>query len=95
MSDETFYDALDEHWHYEVFDEDPAKAGFQNFADYISPPEQANPPQPDPLEVAKVQNDGKKADAALINAQSGADKNKRLSDMDAIKMQLEGSGPFR
>ena len=65
------------------------KAGFQNFADYITAPDKAPQPQPDPLKVKELQIKDKLADASVTQAQSAAHKNERLADIDAIKAQLD------
>lgn len=73
---------------YKLITDGMKKAGFQNYADYITAPEKTQPPKPDPMEVQKVQNDTMKAQAAMVQAQSASKKNDRLADMDSIKMHL-------
>jgi hypothetical protein len=59
--------------------------GHQNFNDYITPPEQVQPPQPDPLEVMKLEIEKMKAQAALITAQSNAKKVDSQTAMEAAR----------
>lgn len=74
---------------YKLLTDGMKKAGFQNFADYITPPEKSQPTPPDPLKVKEVEAKAQAAQAQVIQAQSAAQKNQRLADMDSIKMQLE------
>src|SRR5512139_328393 len=74
---------------YKLVTDGMKKAGFQNFTDYLSPPEASPPPPPDPLKVQQVQNDTMKAQAAMQTAQATAQKNERLASMDAVKMHLQ------
>lgn len=69
---------------------DAMKAGgFQNYADYISPPASVKPPQPDPLKVQELQIKDKEAQAALLTAQSAAKKVAVQQSNDAFKQQIE------
>jgi hypothetical protein len=65
------------------------KAGFQNFMDYITPPEKVQPPQPDPLKKIEAQAKDKSATAALITAQASAGKNDRLAQIESAKITAD------
>lgn len=64
-------------------------AGFQNFADYITQPEQVPQQKPDPIKLAEVQAKGKLADAAVTTANSNAQRNQAEAQFDQMKGQLD------
>ncbi len=76
---------------YKLITDGMKKAGFQNFADYITSPDDPafKPPQPDPLKMQELQIKDKQAQASLMTAQETGQKNQRLADIDAIKLQLD------
>lgn len=59
--------------------------GHQNYNDYITPPDKIQPPQPDPLEVMKLEIEKMKAEAALISAKSNAKKVDSQTAMEAAR----------
>jgi hypothetical protein len=63
-------------------------AGFQNYAEYISPPEAIQPPQPDPIKMQELQIKDKEAQAALITAQSLQSKTQHSAEIADLKEQL-------
>jgi hypothetical protein len=60
----------------------------ENWGNYITPPQQAQPKQPDPLKVQELQIKGKLADAATTTSQANALKNERQAEVAALKEQL-------
>lgn len=67
-----------------------------NYADYLLQPEQAPPPQPDPMEAAKAEAlkaqaaaSGKSADAALIKAQTASQVAQLTAQLNEMKMELQ------
>lgn len=48
--------------------------GMTNVNDYLTPPDQIPPPQPDPMAVQQMQNETMKAQAAMISAQASQHK---------------------
>ncbi len=64
------------------------KAGFQNYAEYLSPPESIKPPTPDPLKVRELDIKDKEAQAALLIAQSTQSKTEHQAEIAAIKEHL-------
>jgi hypothetical protein len=63
--------------------------GIKDYARYITDPKQLPPPQPDPMAVAHMQNEGKKADASLITAQATSKKVDNHADLESMKMALQ------
>lgn len=59
--------------------------GHQNYNDFITSPEQIEPPQPNPLEVMKLEIEKMKAQAALVTAQSNAKKIDSQTAMEAAR----------
>jgi hypothetical protein len=57
--------------------------------DYLTPPNQVPPPQPDPMAVKKLENETMKAQAALITAQSTQGKVQANAQIDQAKVGLE------
>jgi hypothetical protein len=57
--------------------------------DYLTPPNQVPPPQPDPLAVKQLENETMKAQAALITAQSTQGKVQANAQIDQAKVGLE------
>jgi hypothetical protein len=57
--------------------------------DYLTPPNQVPPPQPDPMAVKQLENETMKAQAALITAQSTQGKVKANAQIDQAKVGLE------
>jgi hypothetical protein len=65
-----------------------ADGGFDNRAAYLTPPEETQPPQPNPLAVAEVQAKTKTAEASMITAQSAALKAAKAAEAAASKEML-------
>jgi hypothetical protein len=59
--------------------------GWTNRQNYLAQPSPQTAPQPDPLKVQEVQNKGKLADAAMINAQTNAQQNTIHSQVEGLK----------
>lgn len=64
-------------------------AGFDNWAKYITPPEQTPPQQPDPLKVRELDIRDKLADASTTSAQATVLKTERQAEVAQIKEQLQ------
>ena len=62
--------------------------GIKNFDEYLELAENVQPPQPDPIELAKAQADKARADAALVTAQAGAKKVEQDGQLGLMKQQL-------
>lgn len=65
------------------------KNSFANYADYVMPPEQAEDPKPDPLQMKELEIKDKQAEASLLAAKSAAAKVQHTAEMDAIKVQMD------
>jgi hypothetical protein len=63
--------------------------GMPAINDYLTPPNQVPPPQPDPLALQQMQNETMKAQAALITAQSTQGKVQANAQIDQAKVGLE------
>ena len=64
--------------------------GWSNPEQFMAPPEAAGKPPPELLErQAKVQNDGKRADAAMMNAQANAQKSQAQMALAEQKLQID------
>lgn len=64
--------------------------GWSNPEQFMAPPEAAGKPPPELLErQAKAQNDGKRADAAMINAQANAQKSQAQMALAEQKLQID------
>jgi len=62
--------------------------GIQQFARYLTPPQQTQPPKPDPLKVQELQTADKKAEAALITAQAGAARDQADVQLEQTKQAI-------
>lgn len=62
--------------------------GFENYSRYITPPQMIKPPQPDPMKVAETKAKVDTAQAAMIKAQSGVQKNQDHAQIAALKEQI-------
>lgn len=62
--------------------------GVQNVNDYLIPPEQVKPPQPDPFKVQEMQIEGQKAQAAMLTAQANMKKVDMHGAIEKMKAQL-------
>ena len=64
--------------------------GWSNPEQFMAPPEAAGKPPPELLErQAKVQNDAKRADAAMLNAQANAQKSQVQTALAEQKLQID------
>lgn len=64
--------------------------GWSNPEQFMAPPEAAGKPPPEMLErQAKVQNDAKRADAAMLNAQANAQKSQVQTALAEQKLQID------
>lgn len=63
-------------------------AGFQNYAEYISPPESVQPTPPDPIKMAELKVKQTEADAAMLMAQTGQAKVQHSAQIAEVKEQL-------
>ena len=64
--------------------------GWSNPEQFMAPPEAAGKPPPELLErQAKVQNDAKRADAAMLNAQANAQKSQVQTALAEQKLQMD------
>lgn len=66
-------------------------AGIRNANEYITPPEQTQPPQPDPMKVKELEIKDKAATASMITAQAHVQKDQRLAALDAQKVALDAA----
>lgn len=64
------------------------KNGIKNAADYIAPLEQAQPPQPDPVEMAKAEALKAQAQATLLTAQTNQAKVQSHATVEQMQAQL-------
>jgi hypothetical protein len=64
-------------------------ASFENYAEYLSPPEEAPPPQPDPLKVKELEIKDKTAMANVQNAQTKAQEAQTKAQIEMLKAQME------
>lgn len=62
--------------------------GFENYAEYISPPESVQPPPPDPIKMAELKVKQTEADAAMLMAQTNQAKVQHSSQIAEVKEQL-------
>lgn len=60
-----------------------------NVDDYLTPPEKAQPPQPDPVEQADIQHKTLMAQAAMIQAQAAQMKAEATAHINEMKTQLQ------
>jgi hypothetical protein len=65
------------------------KRGWSEGSQWLLPPNQVQPPQPDPLKVQELQIKGKAADANLLNAQTNAQDSKVNALKEGAKHDLE------
>ena len=63
--------------------------GIHNVTDYITPPDQLPPPQPDPFKVQEMKNESTKAQAALITAQAHQAKVQLQAQFEQKKMAYQ------
>ena len=64
--------------------------GWSNPEQFMAPPEAAGKPPPELMErQAKVQNDAKRADAAMLNAQANAQKSQIQTALAEQKLQID------
>ena len=73
---------------YKLLTDGMKKNGFQNFSDYLIPPDQVKPPGPDPIEMKKLEVEGKKAEAALLTAQAAMAKAQGHHEIEMMKVQI-------
>lgn len=65
--------------------------GWSNPEQFMAPPEAQGAPPPEMLErQAKVQNDSKRADAAMLNAQANAQKSQAQIALAQQKLEIDG-----
>lgn len=62
--------------------------GFDNRVKYLTPPEQVQPPQPDPLKVRELDIKQMSAQAAMLQAQAASVKNEKQANVAALKEGL-------
>lgn len=63
-------------------------SGFENYARYLTPPQQIQPPQPDQFKVAETKAKVMTAQAALTSAQSNVQKNADHAQIAMLKEQI-------
>jgi len=63
--------------------------GIKNIADYLTPPDQIPPPQPDPMKVQEMQIEQQKAQALTMQAQSADEKVKMHGAIEEMKAKLQ------
>jgi hypothetical protein len=63
-------------------------AGYQNYAEYISPPESVKPQPPDPIKMAELKVKQTEADASMLMAQTNQSKVQHGNSMAEIKETL-------
>jgi hypothetical protein len=61
-------------------------AGLTNFSAYLKRPDQAQPIQPDPLKTTELQIKKTLADAAMLTAQNGQQRDQTLAALDQKKI---------
>jgi hypothetical protein len=62
--------------------------GFENVDRYLTPPQQVQPPQPDPIAMAEAKAKTDTAQAALITAQATAQKHQSDAQVKFLKEQV-------
>ena len=63
--------------------------GIKNVDDYLTPPEKAQPPEPDPMMVAEVQHKQASAQAVMIQAEAAKAKVEVNAQLEAMKQELQ------
>lgn len=63
--------------------------GIKNVSDYLTPPDQLPPPQPDPLKVQQLQIEQQKAAALTEQAQAASDKVKMHGAIEEMREKLK------
>jgi hypothetical protein len=61
----------------------------ENWSNYLTPPEQSPPKQPDQMKVQELKTKDKQADAQMVAAQANALKNERQAEVAALKEKLK------
>lgn len=74
---------------YKLLTDGMVKNKVHNFADYTITPDKLPKPQPNPIELGKVQAMMKQADAALTSAQAAATKSQASLHHEAIRTDLD------
>ena len=68
---------------------DAMKAGqLKNVDRYLTPPEKAQPPEPDPMEMAEVEHKKATAQAAIMQGEAAKVKAEALAQVDMLKVQI-------
>lgn len=62
--------------------------GIGNFNDYLTPPDQIPPQQPDPIKMQEITNETTKAQAAMITAQAHVKKTEEHATMERVKLTM-------
>lgn len=62
--------------------------GMKNVTDYLTPPEKANPPEPDPMQVAEVEHMKATSQAVMMQAEAAKMKAEALAQVDMMKIQI-------
>lgn len=65
------------------------KAGVKNVVDYLTPPEQIPPPQPDPMMMKQVELEERKVAALEKQAETTATKVQANAELEAMKIELQ------
>lgn len=73
---------------YKVITDAMKIGGIKNVADFLTPPEKANPPEPDPLEMAEVEHKKATAQAAIVQAEASKIKAEALAQIEMLKVQM-------
>lgn len=64
------------------------KNGIKNINDFITPPDQVQPPQPDPMAMKQMEFQERQIASQELVAQAQAEKVKANAEMDAMKLDL-------
>lgn len=65
------------------------KNGIKNINDFITPPEQVQPPQPDPMAIKQMELQERQVAAQELMAKTGADKVQANAEIEMMKVELQ------
>jgi hypothetical protein len=65
------------------------KSGVKNISDYLTPPDQIPPPQPDPMAMKQMELQERTVAAQELAAQTQAEKVKLNAELDHMKLEMQ------
>jgi hypothetical protein len=86
-SDATLQNQFDGECRYNLAHDWSKVAGLTNFSAYLKPANAVQPIQPDPLKVQELKIKQTLADAAMLTAQNGQQRDQTLAQLDAAKVK--------